>query len=80
MEVKPVKIFTSSNTPRLGYIAELILQDILGLSWEIVTDKRKLGKCPVINYSDDSIPGSLKISPGPVVVRNRCQDAGNNCK
>ena len=63
MEVKPVKIFTSSNTPRLGYIAELILQDILGLSWEIVTDKRKLGKCPVINYSNDSIPGSLKISP-----------------
>ena len=67
MEVKPVKIFAAGNMPRLRYIADLLLHEILGLSWEIITDKRKLGKFPVINYSDDSIPGSLKISPTPLL-------------
>ena len=67
MEVKPVKIFAVGNMPRLRYIADLLLHEILGLSWEIITDKRKLGKFPVINYSDDSIPGSLKISPSPLL-------------
>jgi hypothetical protein len=67
MEVKPVKIFTTANVPRLRFVADLILNEILGLSWEIITDKRKLGKCPVINYSDDNITGSFKISPGPLL-------------
>jgi hypothetical protein len=67
MEVKPVKIFADGNIPRLRYIADLLLHEILGLSWEIVTDKRKIGKNPVINYSDDNIPGSLKISPAPLL-------------
>ena len=67
MEVKPVKLFASGNVPRLRYIADLLLREILGLSWEIVTDKRKLGKYPVINYSDDNIPGSVKISPVPLI-------------
>lgn len=67
MEAKPVKIFAIGNMPRLRYVADLLLHEILGLSWEIVTDKRKLGKYPVINYSDDSIPGSFKICPAPLL-------------
>ena len=63
MESRPVKIFTSSNVPRLRYIAEIILGDILGLNWEMVTDRRKLGKNPVINYSSENITGSFKINP-----------------
>jgi hypothetical protein len=63
MDTGPVKIFTVRDVPRLRYITELILGEILGLSWEIVTDKRKLGKNPVINYSDENINGSFKISP-----------------
>ena len=43
MDAKPVKIYSSEDVPRLRYIAGIILGDILGLSWEIVTDKRKLG-------------------------------------
>ncbi len=61
METGPVKIFTVRDVPRLRYIAEIILGDILGLSWEIVTDKRKLGKNPVINYSAEEIKGSFRI-------------------
>jgi len=67
MEPRPVKIFTSSNVPRLRYVAEIILGDILGLTWELVTDRRKLGKNPVINYSSENIPGSFKINPDPLL-------------
>ena len=63
MDQGPVKIFTFKDVPRLRYIAEVILGEILGLSWEIVTDKRKLGKNPVINYSNDEISGSFRIIP-----------------
>jgi hypothetical protein len=63
MDQGPVKIFTFRDVPRLRYIAEVILGEILGLSWEIVTDKRKLGKNPVINYSQDNINGSFSIIP-----------------
>ena len=63
MDSGPVKIYSSEDVPRLRYIAGIILGDILGLPWDIVTDKRKLGKHPVINYSDENISGSFKISP-----------------
>ena len=67
MEVKPVKIYTSGSTPRLRFIADLILNEILGLEWEIISDKRKLGKFPVINYSEEKINSSFKISPVPLL-------------
>lgn len=63
MDARPVKIYSTKNIPRLRYIAGIILGDILGLSWEIITDKRKLGKHPVINYSSEKIAGSFKINP-----------------
>jgi hypothetical protein len=63
MDSRPVKIYTTENVPRLRYIAGIILGDILGLSWEVITDKRKLGKHYVINYSSENITGSFKISP-----------------
>src|SRR5450759_4025414 len=63
MDSRPVRIYTKEDAPRLRYVAGIILGDILGLSWEVVTDKRKLGKNPVINYSSENITGSFKISP-----------------
>jgi len=63
MDLRTVKIYSQADVPRLHYIAEIILGDILGLPWEIVTDRRKLGKHPVINYSDEVIPGAFNISP-----------------
>jgi len=64
---RPVKIYATDDVPRLRYIAGIILGDVLGLSWEIITDKRKLGKHPVINYSDEKISGSLKICPHSIL-------------
>ena len=63
MDPGPIKIYSTENVPRLRYIAGIIIGDILGLSWEVTTDKRKFGKHPVINYSTEKISGSFKISP-----------------
>ena len=63
MDPRSVKIYSAAEVPRLRYTLGIILGDILGLPWEITTDKRKLGKHPVINYSTEDIPGSFKISP-----------------
>ena len=67
MPLIDIKIFTSKIVPRLEYIAEIILGEILGLTWEIVADKRKLGRYPVINYSSDNIPESFRINPDPLL-------------
>lgn len=67
MDSGPVKIYSSEDTPRLRYITGVILGDILGLSWEIITDKRKLGKHPVINYSPENLPGSFNIRPDSIL-------------
>ena len=74
MDSGPVKIYSREDTPRLRYIAGIVLGDILGLSWDVITDKRKLGKNPVINYSSDNISGSFKINPASVLFeKGICQ-------
>jgi hypothetical protein len=67
MDSGPVKIYSAEDSPRLRYIAGIILGDILGLQWQVITDKRKLGKHPVINYSSDKISGSFKICPESIL-------------
>lgn len=63
MDQGPVKIFSAGDTPRLRYIAEIIFGDILGLSFDIITDRRKLGRHPVINYSTEALEGAFTIRP-----------------
>ncbi len=63
MQVPKVKIYAKSQSPRLEYTAGIILGNILGLEWEIITDRRKIGKHPLINYSGESISGAFKICP-----------------
>jgi hypothetical protein len=67
MDPRQIKIYAQKNVPRLSYIAGIVLGDILGLPWEIVTDRRKLGKHPVINYSAEKINGSFKIIPDSIL-------------
>jgi len=73
MEARPVKIYSRQDSPRLRYIADIILGDILGLSWETITDKRKLGKYVIINYTEDNIPGSFKITPDSLLFEKGIQ-------
>jgi hypothetical protein len=67
MDMGPVRIYSTDDVPRLRYIAGIILGDMLGLCWDVISDKRKLGKHPVINYSTEKIKGSFKISPDPLL-------------
>lgn len=67
MDPDLIKIYSESGSPRLSYIAGIVLGNILGLQWEIVTDRRKIGKHPVINYSAHNIKGSVKISPDKLI-------------
>jgi hypothetical protein len=70
MPIQKVKIYARADSPRLGFIAGIILGDILGLPCDIVTDRRKLGKSPVINYSDENIKGALKIKPDSLLFES----------
>ncbi len=67
MDTSSVRVYSTEDTPRLRYIVSLILGDILGLTWEITTDKRKTRKPPIINYSGDDINGSFRIIPGTLL-------------
>lgn len=67
MDTRPLRIYAAEDLPRLKYIAGILLGDILGLSWEIITDKRKLGKHHIINYSDDNVKDSFIIHPAPLL-------------
>ncbi len=70
MDSRPLRIFTTKDTPRLRYISALLLGDILGLAWEITTDKRKTRKQPVINYSVENIPGAFNVIPDTLLFEN----------
>ena len=61
MNIGLIQIYANEATPRLQYIAGIILGDILGLSWKIVSEKQKLTDHPVINYSSEEISGSFKV-------------------
>lgn len=67
MDSRPVRIYAPEDAPRLRYIAGIILGDILGLHWEVITDKRKLGNYYIINYSDENVKGSFKITPSGIL-------------
>lgn len=73
METRALRIYSSEDVPRLRYIAGIILGDILGLSWEIVRDKRKLGKHPAINYSTENISGCFRITPHELLFETGIQ-------
>ncbi len=70
MELRPVKIYSQGSAARLNYMAEVILHDILGLSYEIITDRRRIGKNPAINYSSGKVPGALKMSPDSLLFED----------
>jgi hypothetical protein len=67
MDSRPIRIFAQEDSSRLRYIAGIILGDIMGLSWDITTDRRKLGKHFVINYSEEEIKGSFRIKPASIL-------------
>jgi hypothetical protein len=74
METIDIKLYTEKTTPRLEYIVKLILGQILGLKFDLITDKRKIGNTPLINYSREKINGSFHIIPGGLVTESGIRD------
>ncbi|UCG26910.1 MAG: polysaccharide deacetylase family protein [Bacteroidales bacterium] len=58
-------VFTREITPRLQYIFELIIEEILGMKLELTTDKDHFVSVsqPKINYSELFLESSLRIKP-----------------
>lgn len=63
MDSVDVKLYTERRTPRLDYIAEVVLGELLGLKYAVITDRRKTGNTPLINYGGEEISGSFSIAP-----------------
>lgn len=75
MDAVDIKVYTNHPGPRLDYTLKVILGDILGLNFEVVTDKRRIGNTPVINYSSDTIAGSFRIEPSGLLEETSVEAA-----
>lgn len=60
-----MKIYTANITPRLRYILDLLLHDMLGIDYILTTDiyLNNNDAEPFINYSCHNIKGSFMITP-----------------
>ncbi|HRT89474.1 MAG TPA: polysaccharide deacetylase family protein [Bacteroidales bacterium] len=63
MDVPVIKIYARFPSPRLQYITGFIFGDLLGVTAEIITDKRKIGHHPLINYTSERLKNAFNIMP-----------------
>lgn len=63
MGTKKLRIYSQEVTPRLEYAAEIIFSTILGIEYEITTDRRRIGSSPAIIYSGEKVRGQFVIRP-----------------
>jgi len=63
MVMKKLIIYSSDITPRLEYVAEVIFSTVLGISYELTSDRRKIGGSPSIIYSDEKVKDHFVIRP-----------------
>lgn len=63
-----VQVYTAEKSPRLEYAVDLVLGNIIGLSY-IITDSPVEG-LPLINYSYDRSVGGLFIQPEGLLFEN----------
>jgi hypothetical protein len=63
MTTKKLRIYAPDVTPRLEYTAGVIFDTILGISFELTTDRRRIGSGPVIFYSAEKVKDQFVIRP-----------------
>lgn len=68
MDTPDLKVYTTDASARLEYILSLLLGDILGLRYKVVSDRRKIGNTPFINYSSEKIAGAFHIYPSGLLT------------
>lgn len=74
MDTPDLKVYTTDDTDRLNYILSLMLGGILGLRYQVVTDRRKIGNTPFINYSSEKIAGAFHIPPSGLLAEAGVRD------
>jgi hypothetical protein len=65
-----LRIYAQEITPRLEYTAEVLFSTILGIEYEITSDRRKLGNNPSIIYSSEDIRDQFVIQPAGLLSEN----------
>ncbi len=63
MGTKVLKIYSPVIYPRLSYVTDIIFNTVLGLDFELTTDRRKIGGNPAILYTDEKVNGHFVIKP-----------------
>ena len=63
MATKKLRIYAPDITPRLEYTAEVIFDTILGIDYELTSDRRKVGSGPAIFYSAEKTRDQFVIRP-----------------
>ena len=63
MATKKLRIYAPDVTPRLEYTAGVIFDTVLGISFELTTDRRKIGTGPAIFYSEEKVKDLFVIRP-----------------
>ena len=63
MGTKVLKIYSPVIYPRLAYVTDIIFNTVLGLDFELTTDRRKIGGNPAILYTDEKVIGHFVIKP-----------------
>ncbi len=63
-----VQVYTEKHTARCEYAFDLLLHTLLGLEYQLFTDKNRLdSQQPIINYSTTAIDKALQIVPHTIL-------------
>ncbi len=68
MGTKVLKIYSPVIYPRLAYVTEIIFNTVLGLDFELTTDRRKIGGNPAVLYTDEKVKGQFVIKPAGLLA------------
>ncbi len=63
MATKKLRIYAPDITPRLEYTAGVIFDTVLGISFELTSDRRRIGTGPSIIYSGEKVKDQFVIRP-----------------
>lgn len=61
--MKMLKVYSPVISRRLEYVADVIFNTILGIEYELTSDRRKIGANPAILYTDEKVKAPFVIRP-----------------
>ncbi|HNX83938.1 MAG TPA: hypothetical protein PKK03_05755, partial [Bacteroidales bacterium] len=63
MATRKLWIYSPEVSPRLEYAAGVIFSTVLGINYEITTDRRKIGGSPAVFYTNEKVKDQFVIRP-----------------